>query len=192
MNGCLLAILIVGGIVVVIALVMGFVAYRFATSPDGKKLVAAVSSGAALVAEATNAPGTTELRALGCSTPMVIDAEKIAAIAQAFGDAGTAKVEGDEGLAVVCGMNGGKPPTCDEVAETYVKAVGGTASASFAVSVGQSGGNPQCQGNYLANGKRAPSSGAHEGTHEAPSHGGTTHEGPAHGTTHGTNKPEGH
>ena len=101
-NGCLVALGIIGGIVVLIGLVFAFFVYRFATSPDGKKIVSAVASGAALMSKASNAPGTKELRAQGCNVAMVIDAAQIAAIADALGDGGSVSVSEDERLAVLC------------------------------------------------------------------------------------------
>jgi hypothetical protein len=155
-----------------IGLVAGFAAYRFATSPDGKKIVSAVTSGAAVVAEATTAPGTKELRAIGCTTAMVIDAAKVAALAQTLGDGGNVTVDGDERLAVVCGTSGSTAPTCDQVAATYVAAVG-AAREPFAVSVAKSG-QSQCEGRYLADGTHAPAEPL-----------------PLHRATHGVRSPEG-
>ena len=155
-SGCLVALAIVGGIVALIGLAVGVVAYRFATSPDGKKIVSAVASGATLIAKAQNAPGTAELRARGCKPVMVIDAADVEAIAEAFGDGGTPSVSDDERVHVQCvPARGVAAPTCNDVAATYVAAVG-RAAGPFAVTVGASGSAPMCTGRYLADGAPAP------------------------------------
>jgi hypothetical protein len=155
-NGCLIALGIVGGIILLIGLVIGFVAYRFATSPDGKKIVSAVASGAALVTKAQNAPGTAELRARGCSVAMVLDAADVVAIADAFGDGGATRVAADERIEVHCApARRSAPPTCNDVASTYVAAVGGRAAGPFLVLVGQTGEEPSCSGKYAATGVSA-------------------------------------
>jgi hypothetical protein len=159
MSGCVVALLVVGGVVVLCALVAGFFAYRFVSSPDGQKVVSAVTSGAALVAESSNAPGTKELRALGCDNAMVIDAAKMQAIAQTFGDAG--RVTADARLEIACQVSrGSSGPTCDQVAGAYVAAVGGQAVAPFEVVVGANGGKPECTVRYAEDGKRL--AGGHE------------------------------
>jgi hypothetical protein len=154
-SGCLVALMIVGGIVVLIGLVLGVVAYRFATSPDGKKIVSAVASGATLITKAQSAPGTAELRARGCKVAMVIDAADLEAIAEAFGDGGTPRASDGERVQVQCAPGRGvAAPTCNEVASTYVAAVG-RAAGPFAVSVGANGSAPTCTARYLADGTPA-------------------------------------
>jgi hypothetical protein len=156
-SGCVVALAIVGGIVALIALLVGIVAYRFANSPDGKKIVSAVASGATLVAKAQNAPGTAELRARGCKLAMVLDTADLEAIAATLGDDGGApKASSDERVVVQCApARASAAPTCNEVASTYVAAVG-RAAGPFAVSVGASGAAPTCTGKYLADGTPAP------------------------------------
>jgi hypothetical protein len=153
-NGCLVALSVVGGIILLGGLVTAFFVYRFVSSPAGQKLVSAVASGATLVSEATTAPGTKELRAIGCNPAMVIDGAQVLAIADALGDGGKTTVPpGEDRLAVVCATpRGATKPTCADVAATYVAAVG-RAAAPFAVSVGASnGGKPQCEERFSADG----------------------------------------
>lgn len=153
-GGCLMAILIVGGVFALIAVVSAFFAWRFATSPDGQKLVAAVGSGAAILSDAAKAPGTKELRALGCATALVFDARRVQEVAATFGDAG--KIPKEEVLVVTCSVNlASSAPTCDQVASTYVAAVG-TAASGFTAAVDVGGDTKKgCNARYLADGKRA-------------------------------------
>jgi hypothetical protein len=159
----LIAIAIVAGVVLFGGLIVAVVVYRFVSSPDGKKIVSAVSSGAALLSEATSAPGTSELRALGCESALVIDAAKAQAIADSFTDAGTADLSSAQPLQVICvrGRGPSAPaPACDTIAATYVKAVG-RAAAPFAVSMGARGKEAECEASYAADGTRAPESSPH-------------------------------
>ena len=115
-----------GGIFLLVGLTVVFFAWRFASSPDGKKLVSAVSSGATLLSEAAGAPGTKELRTLGCDTALVFDARRVQEVAAAFGDAG--KIAGEERLVVTCSVNAVELLSRSVVRSrwptTYVAAVG--------------------------------------------------------------------
>jgi hypothetical protein len=149
-NGCLIALGIVGGIFLFAGLVVAFFIYRFANSPDGKKIVSAVAS----ISEAANAPGTKELRALGCKKAAVIDVGQLQAIADTFVDAGTAETGGHSRIAVTCTTSrGAMAPTCEQVAATYVGAVG-RVSAPFLAVVGPNGGPAECQQEYSEEGVR--------------------------------------
>lgn len=153
MSGCLLAFLIVGGLFVVGALVAGFVAYRFMNSDEGKKIVSAVSTNMEIIQQAATAPGTKELRALGCNNAMVFDESQMQTMASAFGDAGKVTFDGAK-VMVNCAMNWGPaPPTCDAVATTYATAQGHEPQP-FAVLVTQPGKGNICDGIYAPDGKR--------------------------------------
>jgi hypothetical protein len=156
-NGCLIALAIVGGIILVIGLAIGFVAYRFATSPDGKKIVSAVASGATLALKAQNAPGAAELRAHLCKgAAMVVDGDDLVSLAEALGDgAAPAPVPADERIQVFCTPAHDPAPTCNEVAATYVAAVGGRAAGPFVVAVGVNGEDTSCRVKYTATGASA-------------------------------------
>ncbi len=86
-NGCLIALGVAGAFILLGGLVAALFVYRFVHSPDGQKLVSAVTSGTALVDEARNAPGMNEVRGLGCTQAMMLDRAKVQAIADSLGDA---------------------------------------------------------------------------------------------------------
>ena len=154
MSGCLMAFLIVGGIVVVIGIVVTVLVVRFFNSADGQRVIGAVKEGAHAVQDAQHAPGTTELKALGCNTPMVMDIDKLAQSMGEFWDAGTVPAEkkGQIGLVVTCPAGVSKKPSCDDVATTYVKAVGGAAAKKFSAEVTNVGGSSACKKTYNADG----------------------------------------
>ena len=140
------------GLFALCALVAGIFIYRYVSSEEGQKVVSAVTSSAALLSEATSAPGTNELRAIGCDTAMVVDVNRMQAIADAF-DGGKDAFTGGARTIVSCQPRWGTPsPECDAVAAAYVAAVQ-RAPGPFVVTVGgKPGDNPHCQAVYSATG----------------------------------------
>jgi hypothetical protein len=134
-NGCLIAALIVGGILLVGVIVVAVGIYMVATSPAGMKAMSAVGDGIEVTKEAMNAPGTPELRALGCQQAMVMDLEKIQGIVQKYSDdAAPAKPATSKyRLQVSCQAGAGTAPSCADVADTYRKAVGKPAGKFVAI-----------------------------------------------------------
>ncbi len=136
MNGCLLAALIVGGIGIVVAAVAGIFIYKAA-----KTLTQVAEDG-------LNAPGSAELRAAGCEAAVVMDLSKLSALFDAGGAQG-----GTPGIVISCATRPGKAgPTCDDLAKTYVKAVGNPRS-DFIVQVQPQGvAKADCKKVYSAKG----------------------------------------
>jgi hypothetical protein len=132
-RGCLIAALVSAGVGLVVAIVVIALLYKAA------KTVGAVAM------EGMNAPGTAELRASGCDVAMVMDMSKISSVF----DAGSATAASSGSIVVACNVNPGHAkPSCDDVAATYVKAVG-SANGSFMAQVQQQGaGQPECQKLY--------------------------------------------
>jgi hypothetical protein len=163
-NGCLIALAVVGGLVLLVVAVAAFGIYRAASSPEGKKLIGAIGGAAKLMAEAQNAPGAAEVRALGCSQAMVIDTEKMG---EMFGllDA-SAPAPGEAAVMVVCQVQGGTPPTCDAVAKTYATA-GAAPHRGFEVSITHNRGTSEnvCQTIYDATGRKLRDVPAGSGRH---------------------------
>jgi len=125
-RGCLIALAIVGGVGFVIVAVAAFGIYRFANSSQGKMVFGTIGDVAELAAEAQHAPGTKEVRALGCDTAMAMDMDRMTSIMHERLDA-SSTVPSEFSMLVVCqlGMFSSKsPPTCDDVASTYVSAAG--------------------------------------------------------------------
>jgi hypothetical protein len=135
MNGCLLAALIVGGVCILIAAVVGIFVWKAA-----KVITAAAEEG-------LNAPGTAELRAAGCDAAVIMDMSKISSLF----DAGTTSA--GESVIVSCSVVAGKTaPKCDDLAKTYVKAVGGSRGNFLVQVTPQSGGAPMCKKVYSSSG----------------------------------------
>jgi hypothetical protein len=154
MSGCLLAFLIVGGLFLVSAIGGGLWFY-FAF----KDFVDASGEMMSIVLEARNGPGAEEVRDLGCKEAISLDMKKLAKVAQRFEDA-VAKREGREpkdldldegaGYFVQCNQPKGKV-TCQEVADTFIKAV--KPKSKFVASVAGGSGKAECTETFDENGK---------------------------------------
>ena len=121
-QGCLIALLIVGGVGLLTALVAAVALWRAASSPEGKRVLAAVGKGAAIAGKGLNAPGAAEVRALGCPEAFVLDLGDMADLVSLFDDGGArAQLSG---VLVMCQGRVGELPSCDEVAQTYAAAPG--------------------------------------------------------------------
>jgi len=151
-SGCVIALAIVGGIVLLGGIAAGIGIYAFATSDIGKTTFKVLGEGTKIVQEGMKAPGTPEIRALGCEQAMVLDMKDFAALMSDILDAGPDAAM-PEGLMVTCQVrSASRAPSCDDVAATYVGAVG-VARSQFVVSVQQQGNsNPLCQSTYDATG----------------------------------------
>jgi hypothetical protein len=139
-RGCLIALAIVGGVGFVVVAVAAFGIYRFAGSKEGKMVFGTIGDMAELAAEAQHAPGTKEVAALGCDTAMAMDMDKMQSIMHDRFDA-SATAPSKFSMLVICqvGMFAKSPPSCDDVARTYVGAAGPPARG-FAVNVQKGGG----------------------------------------------------
>src|SRR6185312_5232167 len=145
-NGCLIALFIVGGLLLLVlgAAAIGLVI--FARSETGKKIASVASKGGKILKKSVNAPGTAELVKLGCAQAMVIDPDDFSDIVGEFVDGGIPK--GKTERMVICqAPPSGTSPTCDEVAKTYVAAVGASESG-FVFTSGAKGKGTGCQAEY--------------------------------------------
>src|SRR5947209_2544858 len=78
MSGCVLALLIAGGLLALTCLIGGAVAWRATQSETGKKLFSVMGKGIEMAQKGMNAPGAAELRAAGCPQAMVLDMSTMA------------------------------------------------------------------------------------------------------------------
>lgn len=155
MHGCLLAFFIALGVGVVAVIGFGIYLYKeFGT------LMGGIGEVAAVMLEAQNAPGTAELRGIGCDQAYAVDTVKLQNAIQKVEDE-VAKKEGrapkkvdimkQGGRLVGCTVTGTKTPTCEEVASTYVRAA--SPSEPFIVNVSRQHGGASCAERYSADGK---------------------------------------
>jgi hypothetical protein len=117
-----------------------------------QNVVGVLGEAAQLAAEAQTAPGTEELRALGCEQAMAIDATKVQKLVMSFEDAGAGPPPAPPEVerVVMCQMNTFAPaPTCDDAAKAYVR--GASPRKKFMLSVTQNR-KQTCGGIYLPTG----------------------------------------
>lgn len=145
----MIALIIFGGILLVGGIGVGVAVYAFVQSDIGQTTIKVVGATKHLMDKGMNAPGAAQVRARGCDQAMVLDAHDFDELMEAFNDGGLPDGGMGDGLIVTCQVNyGHPPPSCDDLAKTYVGAVG-TASNDFVVSVQIQGNNtPVCREEY--------------------------------------------
>lgn len=109
------------------------------------------------IQEMSTAPGTEELKQLGCHSPAVITPEMLQRLGKTLDEIEPEKEHNLPELPyrfVTCSMNTKPSFGCEEVASTYIKAVSDV-PAEFGVTLQQQGKKePICSGLYSAKGER--------------------------------------
>ena len=121
-TGCLVALLIVGGVSLLAGLVGAFALYRAASSPEGQKVMKAIGKGATLASKGINGPGAQEVRNAGCPEAFVLDMAEMMELIDLFADAGSKPLT--TGVMVMCQAPYGELPDCATVAKAYAAAPG--------------------------------------------------------------------
>ncbi len=137
-SGCLTFFALVGVGVMLVGAVGTFVAWRHGWLEK-------LWRGGKLAYEGINAPGMKEVRALGCAQAMKMNADEVGRL---MGKEGEHEVKD----VVVCVAQGDTAPSCNDVAETYLKAIGGTAEGPFAVTVRRDSDKKHCTERYASDG----------------------------------------
>jgi hypothetical protein len=119
-RGCLILLSVLGGLFFLGLVGVGVAAWTAASSPKGQQALRVLQE----MKAAQNAPGTRELKAIGCHQAMVIDMDTVGKDIQALFDSGVANPENlPAKLSVYCQPGPfDTPPTCADVARTFVKA----------------------------------------------------------------------
>jgi hypothetical protein len=132
----------------VIALAIGLV--RACSSDAGagsaRRLQSQSAEGARVASAGMDAPGTAELRRLGCDPAMVLDMGKL------LGDASAIR-SGEPSYVVTCDVPGAQAPACERVAATYFGAVGVSPGGIVNIRVSRPGSSvPLCARRYAPSG----------------------------------------
>lgn len=147
-TGCMVAIGVVLFFFLSVGGVLAYIGYKVATNPDVQHVMGAIGEATQLAAEAQSAPGTNELRALGCEQAMALDAVKMQKLVESFVDAGTGTPPPPPEVEkwVMCQVGAfGTAPSCDDAAKAYVR--GASPRSKFMLMVQQNRQN-QCGGIY--------------------------------------------
>jgi hypothetical protein len=156
MSGCVIALLVVGGVALVFAIAAGIGVYFIATSSTAKTAFKVINEGSKLAEKGINAPGMTELRALGCDEAITLDTDDVGALVQDLFDGGF-----DSGmpaqLMIACQVrDAAKAPKCDDLAAEYLRAVK-TPTHEYVVTVQKQGDKTAiCESTYDTSGRHVP------------------------------------
>jgi hypothetical protein len=145
---------VIGGGFVLVLLGLAVAAYAVWSNPEGRKFVGMLGESMKVMQKAQKAPGTKELRAIGCGQAMALDMEDLERITK-YIDSGGVSMPSVIGRMVVCAAQPwDTPPTCDAVVSKYLSVVG-KVDRSVLVSVTQSGkSKPVCQAIYDGTGTK--------------------------------------
>src|SRR4051794_13902544 len=80
-RGCLMALAAVAFTLFAFAIIVGIIANKVMSSKEGQRTVKLMGEGAKLFG-AANAPGTEQLRAMGCNSALVVESSRLEAIAE--------------------------------------------------------------------------------------------------------------
>jgi hypothetical protein len=159
-SGCLIALAIVGGLVMLVVAVGAFGLYRLSQTKEGKMIFGVISETTKIMTEAQSAPGAAEVRALGCDQGMVLDVDKMQKLFS-YLDA-SAPPSGQFSVMVICQVGYGedKPPTCEQVSRAY-HAAAGPPARGYVATVNKQGGHAVCSVLYDPSGKKVRDMDAH-------------------------------
>ncbi len=151
-TGCWIALAVVGGLFVIGGGIAGYVVWSIAQDPDVKKAIGVVSGGLGLIKDAQTAPGTSELKRMGCQEALVFDVEKLFDFAEEHNpEKGKFKrPQADIGALVLC-QTPKKKLSCEDIAEAYVDAA--EPDEEFAVTVSHTDAKRNCSERFDKNGK---------------------------------------
>ena len=130
----------------VVVLVLIAVGVRYLRSDPTVVAPAGPDHGAQVASDAMHAPGTNELRKLGCDPAIAMD------MAQLLGAAAAVR-PGEPRYVVSCDVTSGQAPTCEQAAAAYFGAIGGAAMGNVSLRVSRSGASaPICSRVYAPSG----------------------------------------
>ena len=163
-SGCMVALYVLFGVGLFVIVGGGIATWLFLQTEQGQKVIEVVKQGAEWMTEASQAPGTAELRDAGCEMALVSEMSKAFDLFMTLVPDEEAKSEaleqmeaaGDlhERLLVMCTLPriGLADLDCGRFARTYSEAVP-TAPESFLLVVIRQGDDaPSCQGIYSTDG----------------------------------------
>jgi hypothetical protein len=135
-----------GGAIALVALTVAVLAIRGCASDGSARAPRAPGVGANVARDGMQAPGTSELRALGCDPALVLDLYRL------LGDASAVR-PGEPRYIVTCDIPGAAAPTCERAAATYFAALGGSAGGNVNIRVARVGVSaPLCSRIYAPSG----------------------------------------
>jgi hypothetical protein len=131
------------------------VLWRLWQDPNVRNVARAVKEGTEIFVEARSAPGTDELREMGCDEAMAIDFDRVLKLAERFNDGGvTVPDEQQPDKLVMCQVRrANNAPTCTAVASTYLAAAPRPKGNIWVMTQAQGSNERQCSRMYSPDGK---------------------------------------
>jgi len=163
-SGCRIALYAIFGLGLFVIVGIGVAVWLFLESEEGQRVVEAAKQGATWMTEASQAPGTEELREAGCSDALVSEMSKAIDIFMAFLPDETQKSELveqlesagglDTRLLVMCSLSPlqSDEPDCGILARTYADAVAPAPDRFLLIVLRQGEDAPRCRGIYSTDG----------------------------------------
>jgi hypothetical protein len=145
-SGCLVALLVAGGVMLLVGLIGVVAVMRAASSEEGQKVMKAIGKGAKLASKGISGPGAQEVRDIGCPESFVLDMAEMMELVDLFSDAGTKQLP--TGVMVMCQGSFGQLPDCDTVAKAYAAAKGRPAGEFVVLVKLKNDKNAQCTRRY--------------------------------------------
>lgn len=144
-KGCLIAVAISGGLVLVCGGFLTWAGYAVWTNPEVQRGVAITSAAMDMTQEAMLAPGANELRAAGCTQAMALTTDTM----MRFYESAAIEAPTPRTPLLVCIVaRSTTPPSCEAVVQAYAGALE-EAPAEMAARVTVQGiPEPRCQGVY--------------------------------------------
>ena len=113
------------GLVVLSMIVAGVVIYRLSQDPSVQKAFSAAKEGLSIYMDARSAPGTDEMRTLGCREAMAIDTHRLIAIVNDIDAPDAAEPDPEDVVSpmLYCMVGWRSTLTCEKLVQAYVQAV---------------------------------------------------------------------
>lgn len=148
-TGCLVAL----GVVLALLLALVGAGWYALQSDEAQAILGLLEDTAQATKQAQTAPGTAELRALGCSDAMVLDLQGLLAkVEQRFPDEVRGRLENGQRVVTCYAPRAEGAPSCKAVAQTYFAA--GKGKARFLTQVVLPDGATVCEEDYDEEGRR--------------------------------------
>lgn len=163
-SGCQLALYTIFGVGLLVVVAIGIAVWLFLESEEGQQVVEAAKQGASWITEASQAPGTAELREAGCNNALVSEMSQAIDVFVGFLHDETQKSELLEEMKsargldtqrlVMCSLSpiGGTEPDCGALARTYADAVPSAPEHFLLVVLREGDDAPTCRGIYSTDG----------------------------------------
>lgn len=156
-SGVVILLWIFGAFGLLLLVGIGVSAFLITRSPEATGILKIFTEVVSMQAKATKAPGTKELRGLGCQQAMVMNFADVQKLMAPFEDAGASQEQLPFEEMVVCSVSvlrRSSAPTCDVAAKTYVTTVGPRRGPYVVMVQVQGRREPECSVVYAADGAK--------------------------------------